>query len=551
MIQRNTINPFLATASLGSQMNFSKQFDWGTLAIGGSRHQEIGSGLVSQTFPSVSLTPSPVNITPSITWSPGFSFQNVQAFHQGPTPFVVPAPGGGLDTVALFADNRQTSLNLQTPLRIGPWNWGNSFAVNDAISNARQAFDIPDSTAPGGRRRVLFDQTFSTTIEWQTGINLPSLFTGTWKLQPGIAIVNQTSAGPFMIRNQFTNGQFVRQGKRLQFSASLTPTFFGFFPGVGPVARIRHSISPLLSYAYAPGATVSSAFRDAIDPTHRLLNSGSDPQQTISLGLSQNFEAKLKAAPGDSSERAARKIKLLTINTSALAYNFEQAKQPGRTGWSTQTLSNTLGSDLLPGFSLSLTHDLWKGQVGTDTAKFDPFLTSVSASFAVTPATIRGIASLFGFGKRTEAPPPPTPPPAGTEPPTGGGSLFGQKTFSGPGGVPVGGGGRGFNLSVSYTGSRSRPIAGVTSPTPGNHQMTLNLSFQPTSRWSATWNSHYDFDTRQFGDHAISLQRDLHRWHASFSFLKSATGNFAFSFYISLLDQPDIKFNYEQQSLAR
>jgi len=67
--------------------------------------------------------------------------------------------------------------------------------VTDNISNARQQFDIPDSTVPGGRRRVVFDQTFSTTVNWQTGINLPSFFTGTWKLQPGIAIVNQTSAG--------------------------------------------------------------------------------------------------------------------------------------------------------------------------------------------------------------------------------------------------------------------------------------------------------------------------------------------------------------------
>src|SRR5881296_1404022 len=62
VIQNNTVNPYLATASLGSQMSFNKQFDWGTLNIGGSRRQEIGSGLITQNFPNVSLTPSPVNI---------------------------------------------------------------------------------------------------------------------------------------------------------------------------------------------------------------------------------------------------------------------------------------------------------------------------------------------------------------------------------------------------------------------------------------------------------------------------------------------------------
>src|SRR5438034_10644571 len=37
VIQTNTVNPFLATASLSSQMSFTKQFDWGTLTVGGNR----------------------------------------------------------------------------------------------------------------------------------------------------------------------------------------------------------------------------------------------------------------------------------------------------------------------------------------------------------------------------------------------------------------------------------------------------------------------------------------------------------------------------------
>jgi len=551
VIQNNTVNPFLATAALSSQVNFTKQFDWGTLSVGGNRRQEVGSGLVSQTIPTVNLAPSPINITPSITWSPGFSFSNQQAFHQIQASVLL--PGGGLDT--LFADNRATTLSFQTPLRIGPWNWTNTFDVADNISNARQQFDIPDTTVPGGRRRVLFDQTFSTAINWQTGINLPSLFTGTWKLQPGIAIVNQTSAGPFMIRNQFTNGQFLRQGKRLQFNAGLSPTFFGFFPGIGPIARIRHAISPLISYAYAPGSTVDSAFAFAVDPTRRNFNVRSDPQQTISLGLSQNFEAKLKPPPGDTTQQAARKIRLLSINTSSLSYNFEQAKQPGHTGWQTSSISNAFASDLLPGFRLSVAHDLWKGQVGTDTAKFAPFLTNVSAQFAITPATIRGIAALFGLGRRSgSGQPPATPPPAGTESPPGGTPPgFGQREFAGPGALPIGGGGKGFNLSLNYTRIRTRPQPDSASigGSAGSQQVGFTLSFQPTARWSATWDSNYNFDTRQFGAHFIRLERDLHRWHASFSFSKAPTGNFAFSFYVALLDQPDIKFDYEQQSFAR
>src|SRR5207237_5097100 len=125
--------------------------------------------------------------------------------------------------------------------------------------------------------------------------------------------------------------------------------------------------------------------------------------------------------------------------------------------------------------------------------------------------------------------PPPSPEGQPGVPPPGG--QFGNKAFQGPGGLS-GGGGSGFNLSVSYTGSRMRPqaidtsaLAGIplASGVGGRQQMTLRLSFQPTAHWSATWNSSYDFDTQQFGMHVIQLERDLHRWHASFSFTKSPT----------------------------
>jgi len=556
VIQNNTVNPYLSTASLGSQMSFNRQFDWGTLTVGGSRHQEIGSGLVTQTFPTVNLTPSPVNITPDITWSPGFSYNNQQTFHQLQAPVLL--PGGVQDSV--FADTRHTDLHLDTPLRLGRWAWTNNFVMTDDISNARKEVDITDDSTHA-IHRVVYYQTFSTTVDWQTGINLPSFFTGTWKLQPSVSIVNQTSQASFRIRNQFTGGQWVQQGKRLQFSASLSPTFFGFFPGIGPIERIRHSVSPSVSYAYAPGTQVSAEFAHAVDPSGRNFRALSDPQQTISLGLSQNFEAKLKPPPGDTTGHAERKIRLLNISTSSLSYNFEQAKQLHHTGWQTPTMTNTLASDLLPGFNFTMTHDLWNGQVGTDSARFDPFLTNIQAGFTITPATIRGITSLLGLGGKAPANAP-APPPAGTEgqpgvPPAGG--QFGNKSFQGPGAFPTGGAGSGFNLSVTYSRLRTRPHAldtlstGVLIPTGtgGNQQLTFRLSFQPTAHWSATWNSSYDFDTQQFGMHVIQLERDLHRWHASFSFNKTPTGSFAFSFYVSLLDQPDIKFNYEQSSITR
>ncbi|HEX9394321.1 MAG TPA: putative LPS assembly protein LptD, partial [Gemmatimonadales bacterium] len=550
VVQRNSLDPNLVVASLGSQASYSKTFDWGTLNVGGSRHQELGNGLVTQTFPTVTLTPAAVNVGDAITWSPSFSFNNTQSLHIKGSPLLV----GPLDTLATSFDTRVTDVAVGTPLRIGRWNWSNSLTMVDQTSTQRREFDIPDATAPGGVRHVLYDRTFETQVDWQTGINLPLVFAGSWKLQPGVLILNSTTAGPFMLRNQFSGGQFVTQGKRLAFSASLAPTVFGFFPGIGPLERIRHSIAPSITYLFAPSARVSPAYAHALDPADTSLNAKSDPQQTITIGLSQNFEAKLRPPAGDTSGQPGRKIRLLSISTSGISYNFEQAKQQGRTGWATSSLSNTFLSDLLPGFTLSMTHSLWKGPVGTDSARFDPFLTALNANFSLSARTFRSLAALFGIGRsaapaaspQPAGPQPPGPQPAGTQPTAGIGPMP-----SVPGSYGGQGGGAGFSLGVGFSSTRQRPTPNVVIPKAGQQILTLNGTFSPTAHWNASWNTRFDLGTQQFQDQQVNLERDLHRWHATFSFTKTATGNFSFTFLIRLLDQPDIKFDYRQQSYGQ
>jgi hypothetical protein len=79
----------------------------------------------------------------------------------------------------------------------------------------------------------------------------------------------------------------------------------------------------------------------------------------------------------------------------------------------------------------------------------------------------------------------------------------------------------------------------------------LAIGFDPTENWAVSWSTQYNLTKGEFGQHVIRLERDLHRWRATFQFLKSPNGNFAFNFFISLLDQPDIKLNYDQQTLER
>lgn len=578
VISRNAVDPVLAIATIHSDLNFQQRLDWGTLAVGGNRTQYLDKPLVVTTFPTVSFTPNPIAISPSVTWSPSFSVTNqLQSNAPGALLPTGPLPG---DTLRQLADSRSTAISVGTPLRIGRWNWSNSVSVSDEWRTSRDTVNVPDPADSTRRLVRTYGEFFQTGVDWQTGINLPVLFQGSWNLSPSVQIVNTTS-GPFLIRNRFTGGGFVSQGKRLQYAASVSPTFFALFGGLGPVARIRHSISPSFSYAYSPAASVPVDFARAISPNGRTAVLTSDARQTITIGLSQNFEAKLRPPPrsggADTSaagaagtpgaagapEPEARKIKLLSIQTSGLSFDLEQAKKPGRTAWTTGTLTNTFQSDLLRGFSLSTNHSLFDGPVGFVGSGFRPFLTNVSAGFALTPATLGSLGSILGLH---------APPPARTAPRAD--SLAERDTS----GIPLSpafdrllstrfsavdraaprAGGGGFSANFSYSLSRQRPTttattgSGLTGAPAGPAQQTVNgsVSFSPTAHWSVSWQTSYDFERGQFSTHTIRLDRDLHDWRATFTFVKSPNGNFAFSFFVQLLDQPEIKFDYDQRSLV-
>jgi hypothetical protein len=554
VIQRNAIDPLLNTQQITSSLNFSKRYGWGTLTIGGNRRQSLSDGSVQQLLPALTISPASIDLGSNITWSPGLSFTNNTSSKTPLSPRIEVLPLGGLDTIAQTGKDRTTTLDFQTPVRIGAFNWQNSLQVTDESKTGRDSvqFKVDDPSTPDPTDSLLvsriFEGDFSTEIDWNTGINLPVLFRGSWKLQPAVGIANTTS-GPFLLRNRNTNGDFVRQGKRFRFSASASPTFFAFFPGFGFASRIRHSLSPSLSWNYSPAANVPEEYARALAQPGQPLQLRSDATQTISLGLSQTFEAKAKTPAGDTSSVEARKFRILSINTSPISYDFEQAKKPGRTGWVTDAITNSFLSDLLPQFTLSLTHDLWRGDVGTDSAKFAPFLSSVSASFGISGNTLRSIGSIFGLGgkggKGTSRGEENTPSYVGDI-----GRRNRPSSFYNTGQVPFSRGGRSFSANFNYTLSRTRPIPGV--PAPENRQnLGFSTSFSPTPFWSLSWSSQYNITDSKFESQVVRLERELHEWRAGFNFVRNANGNFAFYFSIYLTDLPDLKFDYNQTTFER
>ena len=558
VVRRNAIDPLLSTQNITSALNFTRRFGWGSLTLGGNRRQSLNDRSVTTQFPALTISPKPIDLSRNITWSPSVRFTRDEAKNTPHGFFVVANALGGLDTVAATEDTRVSAFNLDTPLRFGGFNWRNSIGVTDRLSRGRQTFTFKeDNTAtpqPGDSVTVtqVVDGAFATGVDWNTGINLPTLFRSTFKLQPSLGIDNVVTGQPFALRNRNTNGDYVVQGKRFAFSMSASPTFFGFVGGIGPIARIRHSISPVLNWTYRPAADISPEFARAIQQTGRPIELRSDPNQTASIGLTQTFEGKARQAPGDTTDpQNVRKYRILSISTSQLAYDFEQAKKPGRTGWITPSISNTFQSDLLPGFNLSTSHDLWRGTVGTDTAEFDPFLSSVSAGFAVSANTFRSILSVFGLAHRK------TDQREGQErqsQPTSyvadvgrrrAGTFFNTDQYAGNVG-------RGFNANVNYSLSRTRPTPGDNDPDPKPRQsLGFSTSFSPTPLWSLSWTAQYNVTGRQFESHVLRLERDMHEWKASFNAVKNANGNFQFFFSIYLSDLPEVKFDYDQTTIER
>ncbi|HEU5218876.1 MAG TPA: twin-arginine translocase subunit TatC, partial [Gemmatimonadales bacterium] len=402
ILSRNSIDPRTTTQEIRSGANFTKRFAWGTLAMGLSGHQNINDGSAQLTAPTLTLSPKSIDIGRSITWSPGLSFTNVNDYKTPNGVLLTPGGPGQVDSTKLFGHTRRTQMSLQTPLRFGSFNWANSVDVIDNDSTGRYKTDvkIPDLSTPEPNDSITVSRFrtggFSTTIDWNTGINLPILFSPTWKFSPSIGITN-SGPGAFAVRNALTGGNFVYQGKRLSFGASIAPTFFAFFPGFAGMAKIRHSVSPQVTWSYSPPGTIPADYARAVGRPDVRKTIAS---QTVTLALSQNFEAKSQPTGPDTTGTNARKFRLLSIQTSSIGFDIEKAKEPGQTGWTTQNLSNTLASDLLPGFSLSLSHNLWEGQVGLKSSKFKPFLESVNAGFAVTGHTFQQIGSMLGLVKR-------------------------------------------------------------------------------------------------------------------------------------------------------
>ncbi|MGQ0764116.1 MAG: putative LPS assembly protein LptD [Gemmatimonadota bacterium] len=631
-IQRQTtFNPNLALQSVTSNARLSTGRGPLSIDLGASQKQWPGRDQLDRTFPTLSVSSKPIEAGEWLTWRPSLAISNAQSFNidqVGDFAFrYFATPGGGLDSARVKRDTRNSSVRFDTPIQLFGFDLRNTFSVTDVVNDfpeERTVYTNPADTT--SKQKRVFARTYVTGVDWDFGFSLPSFLPGTWNVSPSLSFQKVDGRSPLVVRTERTGNRWVRQNFRPAAGVSISPKFFGFFPGFGPIEQIRHAVEPNLTYQWSPRGSVSDEFLAANgDVSQGYL--GNNPQSIVSLGFTTSFEAKLRededatplpppgadsilipSAGRPSGPQLSRKIKLLSLNFTTLSYDFVRARESrGGTGLTNRSFDWSARSDLLPGFDVGVSYSLFQGDPISDTAVFKPYREGVRANLSLDgqSAIVRGIARLIGIRVPTEeelrrqAAIDRQQQETQRRSPASNQLLPGRSLSRGlsTAGLQVPSG-QGWRLNLSLTSQRQRPPVGdnvrafdpreqcliyrddpfqeglclqqfsqggFSDGLPFNEttrggtffvsppQTNINgsTSFHVTENWAAQWQTSYDFETKAFASHIVSLQRRLHDWDAVFAFTRSPNGNFAFNFFIALRAQPDIKFDYDRPSFPR
>ena len=601
-IQRQaTTNTYTALGTIHSSLNYSQTVGPASIQFGGTRTQYPGRTQIEQTLPTLNVTTGTLNLASWLAWTPTFSYTLNQTLHiDQPFPLTqqfVPDGSGGIRVDTTNASRQSTSINFDTPIRIFGFDFRQGFAISDQRDNYPQNLPIYDVVTGEVIANRVFTRTYLTNVDWSPQFAMPSIGHNRFNLTPSVSLQN-VMGGPFWVRSQLTNGEFVHQSKRLTFGLQAQPTIYGLLPGVGPFSRFRHSIQPLLSYTYAPSATVDTSYLKATNQTVR----GSGllaglRQNSITLGLTQNIEAKVRPRGDSASSDEGEKIKLLSLNFQSVSYNIEQARALHKAirGFTSDSWGYDVSSDLLPAFRLSMNYSLFKGSPTSDTAVFSPYRTGISASINLSNRENPFAVLTRLFGRAVPANQPNTEPKSLentdqalqtqiSNQPVAGSRTAGRQYVQAPT--------QGWTVNLQFSSSRSRPLSGpnviqydprsqcaiyasrplvfdqcvlskqtgtgadqpINSPFAGGQitqspavtSINSQTAFRLTEKWSASWTTTYDVERHEFASHQVTLQRDLHDWRAMFGFSQSVNGSFAFTFNIALKAEPDLKFDYNR-----
>jgi hypothetical protein len=560
-VRDNSFNPREVTQSIDSEGGISRRFDWGVLSLSANRQQYLSDDRIAWTLPAASLSLSPITLfraDPSqahfwnnMTWSGSSSVRRN----------TVDRIQEATDTFSFARANTVNSTgSVSSNLSIGALTFGQSLNLSEELTRGvPQALLVyRDSANPADLLVGSAAQDIAqANLSWNTSVNYQQRLIGSTTLTPRLGL----SGTMFRSDTSSLARSFVSAPARVSFGAQLKTDLYGFYPGFASFDAVRHKLSPSFDYEWSPESRPTQLQRQVFGS--RVLQ----PRNVVALTLNQTWEAKrappsaggsgqepTQAGSGPERVQQGQILNLLALRTSVVRYDFVQADSAGSflQGFETTRLSNQISSDLLRGLTVSTDHELFDDVPGPNNTiasrRFDPHLAQVNLSFSLgsSSALFRWLGSLGGV----EAEPRPEPEAADLSDPFDVQGATDESTViptrgAGAGPRAPAAGSRGsWSASVSYSLQRPRNPVSTSS-----QMLNATLRLQPADAWELSWRTAYDLEAAGFNDHSIRLTRDLHRWQANFDFLQTATGNWSFRFEVSLIDNRDLKFDYDQQNL--
>jgi len=341
-----------------------------------------------------------------------------------------------------------------------------------------------------------------TTVYQTSSTNL--VFTDPLKLRGFLNITPRVSLHGTYYHTGKDDTGFVHQ-EIWEGSASLFSRFYGIFnrPGIGPMTKWRHTISPKVSYSYRPDFD-SSRFTGLSG-----FSGVGGEVNTLSFNLTDDFDAKY--LDGDEE----KKISLMSIVQSS-SYSFVRARIEGQSGWgdmSTRVESRPSGRFR---FSVQSSHSLFDGET------FDPFLTSSTVTVSMkggkrdagsdTVSAVE-VEELSGVGDELN-------------------EIVSEKEYSAPREISK----LPWTFSLTHSLSRSRAVSGSMQSVYGS------VSLNPTRKWRLTYSARYSFEEEKVQNQNLALRRDLHRWELLLSFVKLPANRFRYELRVNLIDLPAMEF---------
>ncbi|MEO6462871.1 MAG: putative LPS assembly protein LptD, partial [Candidatus Eisenbacteria bacterium] len=272
--------------------------------------------------------------------------------------------------------------------------------------------------------------------------------------------------------------------------------------GIGPLTSVRHVFNPTLAYTFQPefarlrsGVRLTDTTSTTIDRFPSFAGFAgltAAPQSFVSLGVSNRFEAKVRAGDG---EKTLTNLLSLNLGTG---YDFRHAEHGRSTPW--QPIQSTLRiqpPNYVSG-DASVVHDPVRAK----------WMRQASAN----------VGLRFAGGGRA---------PVVAELPLAGNEAQTRRASDPL--VP-------WNLSLSLSYSGGRELDG-----PWSHRENGNLvaQVQPTANWSLHYYNQVDLNERRIVAQEWSVTRTLHCWQAQFV-RRFSGGTADYYFKIGILDRPEI-----------